>query len=269
MDVKFLPKVGLLVKIAMISWLFGCNPPETATSTSIDPSTWPGEATDTDSTLPNTTTAPAAPANTNANPPAAGTASGTGSSSQPQAPQPAGDASGLGFTVGQLGTYGKQPDGKFHDCRDDWPEFRWEGMTKNECTEPGEGAQGEGFLPSIAFKACKINGQCYRFATMDECHSYPFARNSGMLPTRNDALYCLEATDPKDREHRSESYFSCYVQGTVYRFQTVDVGGVMYRDKTEMAANPPADIAGQVADNLAFLKARPSCDNFPINAPIR
>ena len=171
--------------------------------------------------------------------------------------------------MGQLGNYGKKPDGKFHDCRDDWPEFKWEGMTKNECTETDGSGPGEGFLPAIAFKACKINGQCYRFATMDECHSYPFPRKSGLLPQRNDALYCLEATDPKDREHRSESYFTCFVNATVWRFQTVDVGGVMYRDKTEMAANGAADIAGQVADNLPFLKTRPSCDNFPANAPIR
>ena len=171
--------------------------------------------------------------------------------------------------AGKLGSYGKQADGKFHDCRDDWPEFKWEGMTANECAEAGANGKGEGFLPSIAFKACKINGQCTRLATMDECHSYPFPRGGGMLPQKNDKFYCLEATDPKDRVHRSESYYSCYLDGVIWAFQAIDAAGELYRDQAEMDANPGADVAGKVADNLAFLKSRPACDTFPADAPIR
>jgi hypothetical protein len=193
---------------------------------------------------------------------------GGNGSLQPPRPSTASGGS-RSFVPGKLGSYKKGPDGKWGDCRDDWPEFQWEGHTNSECAEMGGGlmAKGEGFMPGIAFKACKIEGVCYRFsANLNECQAYPFPRNS-VYPQKNDNLYCLEAMDAKDTTRRNESYYSCFVNGRVWRFQAVDLGGVNYRDKGEMEANGVGDLFGQVADNLPFLKFRKGCAAMPGTTP--
>ena len=133
---------------------------------------------------------------------------------------------GDGINTGNVDT-SNQADGKVatsseasgagsgRDCRDDWSEFPWKKEAATECTKCWE-CKGEGFLPGMAFVACKLgNNQCYRFATANNCDYENFPRNKGLLPVRDPTKYCR-------KDHKNYTFFHCEVDGNKYIFQTVD-----------------------------------------------
>ncbi len=155
-----------------------------------------------------------------------GTGSGqtTGTASNPAASNP------QGLTQPAASTEGGR------DCREDYKEYPWTGQTKNECSECPN-CPGEGFMPGIAFLACKIEGKCYRFATILECNFDLCPKGSCLLPQHNDNIYCR-------KDGINITYFICRINGVKYTFQTLD--GTYYFDKAERGQ----DIVTAVADSL-------------------
>jgi len=101
-----------------------------------------------------------------------------------------------------------------HDCRDDWPEFPWTREHEEECNKCWTCA-GEGFVPGLAFVACRIEGKCYRFATVNNCDYENFPRGGGLLPSHDSDVYCR-------KDHVNYTYFSCRVGLEKHVFQTTD-----------------------------------------------
>jgi len=125
------------------------------------------------------------------------------------------------------------------DCRDDYKEFPWKRETKNECTKCWD-CPGEGFLPGMAFVACKIDNKCYRFATVNNCDYDLCPKGNCVLPTHSDSVYCR-------KDGINYTYFICRVNGVKYTFQTVNA--VNYYDKAERLL----DMVGNVADVLPIV----------------
>ncbi len=138
-------------------------------------------------------------------------------------------------------TQDKVEGGVERDCRLDYPEFPWHKTTKNECNKCWT-CMGEGFLPGMAFVACKIENKCYRFATVDNC-------NYNLCPKGNCSFFSLRK-DPSvwcRKDGRNYTYYVCRVNGKKFRFQTVNA--VNYYDKAERMN----DFIGLVADYLPII----------------
>ena len=138
-------------------------------------------------------------------------------------------------------TQDKAVEGGQRDCRLDYPEFPWHKTTKNECNKCWT-CMGEGFLPGMAFVACKIEGKCYRFATVDNC-------NYNLCPKGKCSFFTLKK-DPQAwcrKDGRNYTYYVCRVNGKKVRFQTVNA--VNYYDKAERMN----DFIGLVADYLPII----------------
>ena len=129
---------------------------------------------------------------------------------------------------------GATPGGK--DCRDDWPEYPWKKQAATECTKCWT-CKGEGFLPGMAFVACKVGDQCFRYATDNNCDYENFPRGGGLLPVHDPNNYCR-------KDYKNYTFFDCHVNGQRYIFETVDA------EHYSNFADDQANIVNQVASNL-------------------
>lgn len=122
------------------------------------------------------------------------------------------------------------------DCRDDWSEFPWQRQAATECTKCWN-CKGEGVLPGMAFVACKLGNECFRFATVDNCNYDNFPRGSGLAPSHDPSKYCR-------KDYKNYTFFHCEVDGKKWVFQTVDA--THYYN----FADKKGDTVSQVASNL-------------------
>ena len=124
-----------------------------------------------------------------------------------------------------------------HDCRDDWPAYPWVKQAATECTKCWT-CPSVGFLPGMAFVACKIGDQCFRFATVDNCNYENFPANTAdMLPVHDASAYCK-------KDYKNYTFFDCYVNGARYIFETVDA------EHYTNFADDQGNIINQVASTL-------------------
>jgi len=119
------------------------------------------------------------------------------------------------------------------DCRDHYPQIPWTREFDNECSKCYD-CPGEGVLPGIAFITCRIDGQCYRFATVDNCNYDLCPSGSCTFPVHDEMAFCR-------KDGINYTYFVCRINHKLRPFQTVNATN--YFEKSDVAGNMAYDVA--------------------------